>query len=307
MTMTASITNRAGIVKLWLLNFVANAVVIAAAYFWLLIPDARGWQIAGSGLIAVLAVALVLWLRAGTLAYFRITEFRRGGTVWRAYRHALGHVAALAIWVLVFLVFAWLLWNLDPYVPQFAVWFRQKLGGGPSLSPSYDWRQRVAIAFDLRLDAGIVAAHSHDCFGRGFQARTHRPLAPSLEAAPVLALVLPAAWHWDLCAIQTGLVDPRLSNHSPAGLEHGLAFLVGIRDRRHGVFCSGLDDRYLHRPRRSNRGSHRIIAIALLHRYTFLKPPDNRRAPILANEACHPHLRLRVCSPQFLLAGWGTQ
>ena len=130
--MTVTTINRTGLMKLWLLNFVANAVVIAAAYFWLLIPDARGWQVASSALLAVVVLALVLWLRAGTLAYLRIEEFRKDGTVLRAYRHALGHVAALAIWVLVFLVFAWLLWNLDPYVPQLAVWIRQKVGAGPS-------------------------------------------------------------------------------------------------------------------------------------------------------------------------------
>jgi hypothetical protein len=132
MTMTESTTHRAGIVKLWLLNFAANAVLLATAYFWLLIPDARGWQVAGSALLAVMVVALVLWLRAGTLAYFRIAEYRNDGAVWRAYRHALRHVPALGLWVLVFLVLAWLVWRLDPYVPQFAVWLRQKMGGGPS-------------------------------------------------------------------------------------------------------------------------------------------------------------------------------
>jgi hypothetical protein len=130
--MTVTGTNRTGLMKLWLLNFVANAAVLAAAYFWLLIPDARGWQVAGSALLAVIVVVLVLWLRAGTLAWFRVAEFRKEGTIWRAHRHALRHVPALAIWVVVFLVLAWLLLSLRPYVPQFAVWFRQKLGSGPS-------------------------------------------------------------------------------------------------------------------------------------------------------------------------------
>jgi hypothetical protein len=132
MIMTESATSRAGIVKLWLLNFAANGVVLVAAYFWLLIPDARGWQVAGSALLAAIVVVLMLWLRAGTLAYFRVPEFRKDGTVWRAYRHALRHVRALALWAVVFLVFAWLLLSLRPYIPQFAVWFRQKIGTGPS-------------------------------------------------------------------------------------------------------------------------------------------------------------------------------
>lgn len=132
MSMTDSSTNRTGIMKLWLLNLVANAAVLAAAYFWLLIPDARGWQVAGSAVLAVMVAVLVLWLRAGTLAWFRVAEFRKQGTIWSAYRRALRHVPALAVWALVFIVFAWLLLSLRPYVPQFAVWLRQKIGAGSS-------------------------------------------------------------------------------------------------------------------------------------------------------------------------------
>ena len=131
MTMPENTTNRTGVIKLWLLNFVANAVLIAAAYFWLTIPDARGWQVAATALIAVAVVASVLWLRAGTLAWFRVAEFRKDTGIWRAYRHSLRYVSALAFWVLMFVVIAWLLWGLRDYVPQFAVWIRQKLNGGP--------------------------------------------------------------------------------------------------------------------------------------------------------------------------------
>jgi hypothetical protein len=129
--MSATTTNRRGVVKLWLLNFVANAVVLVVWYFWLLIPDAHGWQVASSALIALTVVISVLWLRAGTLAWFRISDFRGQGGIWRAYRHAWRHVLALGIWLLVFVALAWMLWRLSSYVPQFAVWFRQKLGAGP--------------------------------------------------------------------------------------------------------------------------------------------------------------------------------
>lgn len=132
MTSTDTATNRVGVAKLWLLNFVANAAVLVVWYFWLLIPDARGWQVAGSALLAIIVVALVLWLRAGTLAWFRVAEFRKQPTIWGAYRHAVRRVPALGIWVLVFVVIAWMLWDLHAYVPQFAVWFRQHLGAGPS-------------------------------------------------------------------------------------------------------------------------------------------------------------------------------
>jgi hypothetical protein len=129
--MTTTTTNRAGVIKLWLLNFVANAAVLAVWYFWLIIPDVHGWQVAGSALLALGVVVAVLWLRTGTLAWFRVGEFRSQGGIWSAYRHSWRHVWALAIWVLVFAALAWMLCGLSGYVPQFAVWFRQKLGGGP--------------------------------------------------------------------------------------------------------------------------------------------------------------------------------
>jgi hypothetical protein len=119
--------NRAGAARLWLLNFVANAAALAAWYFWLLVPDAHGWQVAGSLLVAACIIALVVWLRAGTFAYFRLAEFRDRGAVWHAFRRALRHVIALAMWaVLLAALLLFLIW-LRRYPPQFGVWFWQKL------------------------------------------------------------------------------------------------------------------------------------------------------------------------------------
>jgi hypothetical protein len=119
--------NRGGVVKLWLLNLLANAAALAAWYFWLLVPDAHGWQVAGSLLVAACIIALVVWLRAGTFAYFRLAEFRDSGAVWRAFRRSLRHVVALALWAVVLAALLWLLMWLRRYPPQFGVWFWQKL------------------------------------------------------------------------------------------------------------------------------------------------------------------------------------
>ena len=129
--MTTTRTNRTGVLKLWLLNFVANAAVLAVWYFWLIIPDAHWWQVIGSTSIALIVVVSVLWLRAGTLAWLRLEEFRSQRSIWRAYRHGWRHVLALGVWALVFVVLAWMLWGIYGCVPQLAVWFRQKLGAGP--------------------------------------------------------------------------------------------------------------------------------------------------------------------------------
>ena len=121
--------NPVGLLKLWLLNFVGNAAALAAWYFWLLIPDAHGWQVAGSALAAACVIFLVVWLRAGTLAYFRLTEFRDDASVWPAFRRGLRHIIALALWAAVIAIVEWYLWRLRRYAPQFGVWFWQKMPG----------------------------------------------------------------------------------------------------------------------------------------------------------------------------------
>lgn len=132
MTITATTTNRTGVLKLWLLNFVANAAALSVWYFWLTIPDAHGWQVAATAMIAVVTVASILWLRAGTLAWFRVATFRKESRIWNAYRHSIRFVTALGFWVLLFVLAEWMMWGLREYVPQTAVWLRQRLNGGPT-------------------------------------------------------------------------------------------------------------------------------------------------------------------------------
>ena len=131
--MTAQ-ANRGGVVRLWLVNFFGNAAALVAWYFWLLNPDARGWQVAASLPTALCIIALVVWLRAGTFAYFRLAEFRDRGMVWRAFRHSLRHVVALALWAVLLAAALWFLIWLRTYPPQFGVWLWQKLPQGLRLA-----------------------------------------------------------------------------------------------------------------------------------------------------------------------------
>jgi len=150
MTMTEATTNRTGIVKLWLLNFVGNAALLAVAYFWVTIPDAHGWQLTTTAVVGLATVALTLWLRAGTLAWFRVAEFRKEGNVWRAYRHSLRFLPALGFWVLVFVAVAWMLWGLREYVPQTAVWLRQMMNAGPpprNIMNDLNWLLLLLVGF----------------------------------------------------------------------------------------------------------------------------------------------------------------
>ncbi len=116
-----------GVAKLWLLNLVGNAALLASVYFWLRLPDAHGWQVAASALLAIVVIFFGLWLRTGSFAYFRVAEFREQGTVWRAFRHSLRHMIGLAIWAILLALLEWGLFSLLQYAPQFGVWFWQKV------------------------------------------------------------------------------------------------------------------------------------------------------------------------------------
>src|SRR5271157_4069168 len=107
--MSAAITNRSGVLKLWLLNLFANAAALGAWYYWLLIPDAHGWQVAWSAVLAVLVIFSVVWLRAGTLAWFRVAEFRNQPAIGGAFRLGLRHIIPLAGWAALGAAIAWLI------------------------------------------------------------------------------------------------------------------------------------------------------------------------------------------------------
>jgi len=157
--------NRGGVARLWLLNFFGNAAALVACYFWLLVPDAHGWQVAASLPTAVCIIVLVVWLRAGTFAYFRLACFRDSGGVWRAFRHSLRHIVVLAIWAAMLAALLWFFWSLRTYTPQAGVWIRQKLGAGPpprNVTRDLDWLivLIVSIIPAIWLPAGTTIAVS---------------------------------------------------------------------------------------------------------------------------------------------------
>jgi hypothetical protein len=199
-TMTETATNRTGIIKLWLLNIVANAAVLMIWYFWLTIPDARGWQVAATAVIGVVTIFLVLWLRAGTLAWFRISKFRTQPAIYPAYRHSLRYVPALGFWVLVFVILAWLLWSLHSYAPQAAVWLRQKMNHGPSprnLMNDLNWLLLLIVCYILPL---LWAPIATTVAASGVHPR-HLALSRRVWTRPLY-------WLWFGCLIFLGVYIP---------------------------------------------------------------------------------------------------
>ena len=200
----AMTAKHSGVAKLWLLNLIGNALLLAAVYFWLLLPDAHGWQVAASGVLAIIVVFFGLWLRTGTFAYFRVAEFRDHATVWRAFRHALRHMIALAIVAIPFAALEWWLLSLRKYAPQFGVWFWQKapaflrLGSPRQVFHAADW---LLWSSDLATDPGGVVAHRHDGCRRRIAACADGALPAGVEANRLLAVVLRADADRRLCAV----------------------------------------------------------------------------------------------------------
>ena len=164
MTALSTSTKLAGVARLWLLNFLGNAAALTVIYGWLLIPDAHGWQVAASALIALAGVFLMAWLRAGTFAYFRVSEFRERADLWPAFRRGLRHLIPLIVCAAVFFALAWWLWSLREYTPQFGVWLRQKLNARSAAAQRYA-RCELADRADYFCPAasGLAPRRQHDC------------------------------------------------------------------------------------------------------------------------------------------------
>ncbi len=94
--------------RLWLLQFLVNPILAGLFAAWLLILEAKLWQLAFNVLLAVVVAAAALLLHAGTLNYFS-DQFRgRPAAIKTAFGRALRHFAAIAGCAIVF----YLAWTL---------------------------------------------------------------------------------------------------------------------------------------------------------------------------------------------------
>ena len=115
-----------GAAKLWLLNIVGNAALVACVYFWLLLPDAHGWQVAAS--------ACWRWWSSSSECGCARDRLRTSGLENSASTMSCGGRFVMrcdtsshwSLWVIPLAVIEWCLISLRIYVPQFGVWFWQK-------------------------------------------------------------------------------------------------------------------------------------------------------------------------------------
>ena len=113
--------------RLWLLQFLLNPILFGLFAAWLLIPEAKIWQLALSVLLVVLIAAAALVLHAGTLNYFNDQFREQPAAVTTAFGRALRHFAAIAVCAIVFYVVWALAGGLDAYHETIPTYFRSML------------------------------------------------------------------------------------------------------------------------------------------------------------------------------------
>lgn len=100
--------------RLWLLHLTGNAVLLAAGYTWLWIPDEKAWQVAASAVLGLVLLAGALWLHGGSLAYFRQAHGGEAGGLWPVLRATVRRLPALAAWAALLLLVLWVVaWASD--------------------------------------------------------------------------------------------------------------------------------------------------------------------------------------------------
>jgi hypothetical protein len=113
--------------RIWLLQFFLNPILAGLFAVWLLIPEAKIWQLALNVFLALIIAAAALVLHAGTLNYFSDQFREQPATVTTAFGRALRHFAAIAVCAMVFYLVWTLAGGLDRYQVAFPTYVRSAL------------------------------------------------------------------------------------------------------------------------------------------------------------------------------------
>jgi hypothetical protein len=113
--------------RLWLLQFFVNPILAGLFAAWLLIPEAKLWQLASNVVLAVVIVAAALLLHAGTLNYFSDQFREQPAAIKTAFGRALRHFAAIAVCAIVFYLVWALAGGLAGYQETFPTYVRSML------------------------------------------------------------------------------------------------------------------------------------------------------------------------------------
>jgi uncharacterized membrane protein YidH (DUF202 family) len=124
--------------RLWLIQFLGNALLFALFTAWLFIPVATAWHLILNVLLALILLAGLLVLHGGTLNYFCSREERENESLREVFRRGVWNVLAVALCAAV-LYLLWLLagqtgsyeGSLPPYLRSISPAFLRRFAGLP--------------------------------------------------------------------------------------------------------------------------------------------------------------------------------
>jgi len=113
--------------RLWLIQFFANPILILLYAAWLLVPEARTWELILNVILALAIAGIAVVLHGGTLNYFRDRARSDSAELKPAFLRALQNILAVALWIVV-LYLVWRLWGmLGHYHESIPTYFRSLL------------------------------------------------------------------------------------------------------------------------------------------------------------------------------------
>jgi hypothetical protein len=113
--------------RLWLIQLFANPILLALYAAWLLVPEARTWELILNVVLALAIVVMAVVLHAGTLNYFCDRSRSDIAELKPAFARALRNIAAVGVCIVVFYLVWRLLGKLDQYHDAIPTYFRSML------------------------------------------------------------------------------------------------------------------------------------------------------------------------------------
>ena len=112
--------------RLWILQFLGNAILITVFVLCLHIPDAHWWEVFLQFVIAVALIVGLLVLHGGTLNYFTDVNVNPAAGIVNSFKNALKHLLALLVFGAIYGCILWLIGKLDDYQYAFPGYLRSE-------------------------------------------------------------------------------------------------------------------------------------------------------------------------------------
>lgn len=112
--------------RLWLVQFLGNAILFLMFLWWLRPHEASGWQLFYSSVVILLTGAAFLVLHGATLDYSRSMHEAKTVRLRDSFRRALRHLPAIIVWAVAFFFMEWLIVQLEDYAVPFPGYLRSE-------------------------------------------------------------------------------------------------------------------------------------------------------------------------------------